>query len=207
MGRQRIHGWNEKRGTRKANYGPGVYRGPLMCLDGLILRSCENIETPSWPVLLVKHLPWIMCVHNGPRRAQTRPLGCSGAEVGASLATKSKTVTADIRLTVANCPTQGCTIRRFCWDDQHHQRFRNATHKYDPTDSQPTPNRINCQQLAHFSHSVYISMLMFADISLRNDDKNCEMKEWYWNVYLQIIHCKSHHKFICIMEIYTMCYW
>lgn len=76
---------------------------------------------PSWPILLLKHTVLMICVHQRPppQKAQIRPLECSGAEVGASLATKSSTVTGHIRLTVANCPTQGCTIRRFCWDEQH----------------------------------------------------------------------------------------
>lgn len=72
---------------------------------------------------IIRHPVFMICVHQCPHKKQARPLDCSGAEVGASLATKSTAVQLQYtsRLTVANCPTQGCTIRRFCWDDQHDQ--------------------------------------------------------------------------------------
>lgn len=129
MGRQRIQAGTKKkkrrknRGTRKANYGPGVQRGRWGTAMVWFVWKHSN------PILLLYYCYIFVCI-NGPHKAQTRPLECSGAEVGASLATKSRTVMLRFRLTVANCPTQGCTIRRFCWDDQHDQKQvqEKATH-------------------------------------------------------------------------------
>lgn len=93
------------------------YRWKGWCAGMLYLNTNGGTEIKFFKYLLVSYHQRSH-VHD---KDHPRPPDCSRAEVCASLATKSRAVQLPYtsRLTVANCPTQGCTIRRFCWDDQH----------------------------------------------------------------------------------------
>lgn len=113
----RIQGWNDKkkkrkknRGTRKANCGPGVQRGHLMDSHGLM--SVKTFQShPGLSCCCIIDIS----VHQWTPQSSKQAPRMQWSRGGASLATKSRAVTERFRLTVANCPTQGCTIRRFCW--------------------------------------------------------------------------------------------
>lgn len=125
----RLKNGKTKRGTRTANYGPGVVKGmadvPRWFVESNQWGKWWNISfSPTGCWLHIIKIPiFTIFVHQCPNKEWARPLDCCRAEVCASLATKSTAVQLQYtsKLTVANSPTQGCTIRRFCWDDQHDQ--------------------------------------------------------------------------------------
>lgn len=132
----RIQGWNKKkkqnRGIREQTVGL-EFRGDAWWTarvwwewnhSNLILACPAAASFFSY-----------LCASTAPLSSDQAPR-MQRSRGGASLATKRRTVTERSRLTVANCPTQGCTIRRFCWDDQHDQKHvqEKATLSEDPTD-------------------------------------------------------------------------
>lgn len=154
--------WQKRRGTSTTFYGSGVKKGDYWCTGMNFHIQTTWIHSNFWDTVRVS---WVqikpplfrICVHQSPHQQKARPVDCSEAEVGASLATKrvyqySYNTHPDLlwptvqhRAVQYVASVEMTSIIRY--------KFRRGQYRWDPPDSYISPltlSRVSCMQLAYF---------------------------------------------------------